>query len=144
MSQYENRQYGQISPRPSFTPNATLRFVVQGNVMTSSLVPPTLLIDGFKAPTRMAGAVDIPVEAGRHRLDVFAQWMRRYGQAATEVDVAPGQVVEVYYAPPLHQFTTGEIGLTPQRRKGAWVLWVIFGVPAVIVVGLVALVLATV
>lgn len=133
MSEYGNPRYGQ-SPQPAFNPNATLRFTVQGNVMTSSFVPPTLLIDGFKAPTRVAGTVDIPVEAGRHRLDVFGQWLRRYGEAAMELDIEPGQVVEVYYAPPFHQFATGELGLTPQRRKGAWLMWALFGFIAVVVV----------
>ncbi|MBL0884794.1 hypothetical protein [Myceligenerans indicum] len=138
MDQNGNAQYGQLSPQPAFTPNATLRFTVQGNVMTSNMVPPLLTIDGHKAPSRMSGSVDIPIESGRHHLEASSQWLRRYGQAAFDLDIAPGQAIEVFYAPPLHQFTSGAMGLSPQKRKGAGLTWGILGGLGLVVVLLVA------
>ena len=54
-------------------------------------------------------------------------WLREYGQASLEVDVAPGQVVPVFYALPWHQFTRGAIGLEKQRRPGVGALVGILG-----------------
>lgn len=139
VNQYGNAQYGQLSPQTTFHPDATLRFTVQGNVMTSNMVPPMLTIDGHKAPSRMSGSVDIPIESGWHHLEASSQWLRRYGQAAFDVDIAPGQVVEVFYAPPFHQFTSGEMGLTPQKRKGAGLMWGFFGGLGLFVVVVVAI-----
>ncbi|WP_460702348.1 hypothetical protein [Myceligenerans halotolerans] len=127
MDQNGNAQYGQLSPQRAFSPDATLRFTVQGNVMTSNMVPPMLTIDGHKAPSRMSGSVDIPIESGRHHLEASSQWLRRYGQAAFDVHVAPEQTLEVFYAPPFHQFTSGAMGLTRQKRKGAGLMWGVFG-----------------
>lgn len=59
------------------------------------------------------------IMSGRHRLQVHSQWMRRYGHAAVDVDIAPGQTLEVFYAPPHHQFSNdGAMGLSPQTRGG--------------------------
>jgi hypothetical protein len=44
--------------------------------------------------------------------------VRRFGQAAMDFDLAAGQTVPVYYAAPLHQFTTGAIGHEKQPRQG--------------------------
>ena len=44
--------------------------------------------------------------------------MRTYGQAGIDTTVAPGQVVEVWYASPVHQFARGNIGFTKQPRPG--------------------------
>ena len=60
----------------------------------------------------------IPIQPGPHHLEVYSQWLRRYGQAALDVQIPPNAMVEVFYAPPLHQFTTGDLGFTPQQRKG--------------------------
>jgi hypothetical protein len=98
-------------------PSSALKFTVQGSVLTSNLVPPTLTIDGFPAPAA-TGSTVIPIQPGQHHLEVYSQWLRRYGQAALDVQVPPNAMVEVFYAPPLHQFTTGDLGFTPQQRKG--------------------------
>lgn len=58
----------------------------------------------------------------------FPQWMRRYGQAGMEVTVPLGGAVDVYYAAPFSQCTTGSIGMTPQSRKGLAFLLVIVAV----------------
>ena len=102
-----------------FQPDATLKFTVQGNALTSSLVAPTLTIDGFNAPTpSMGGSTLIPIMSGPHRLQVHSQWLRQYGQAALDIMVQPRTQLEVFYAPPFHQFTTGALGYEPQQRKG--------------------------
>jgi len=98
-------------------PSSALKFTVQGSVLTSNLVPPTLTIDGYPA-SAATGSTVIPIQPGQHHLEVYSQWLRRYGQAALDVQVPPNAMVEVFYAPPLHQFTTGELGFTPQQRKG--------------------------
>lgn len=85
--------------------------------MTSNLLVPGCSINGHPVSTSY-GTQDLTVWAGPNHVALAAQWMRTYGQASLDVNVAPGQVVEVFYAAPLHQFTTGSIGLTKQSRKG--------------------------
>lgn len=95
----------------------TIRLTIQGSVMTSNMIAPTATINGHPVPTGY-GTQNLSVWPGRNHLALQAQWLRTYGQAAIDVDVAPGQVVDVWYAAPMHQFTTGSIGLTKQPRKG--------------------------
>ncbi|MGL5850764.1 MAG: hypothetical protein ACRCZD_08285 [Phycicoccus sp.] len=114
----------------------TIRMTVQGSELTTNFVPPTVHVNGHQLVSRF-GVTDVPVWAGRNRVEVYSQWMRRYGQATLDVDVAPGQVVPVFYAMPWHQFTTGSIGTTKQKRRGAGALFGIAG-------GLVGLVLLVV
>lgn len=103
--------------------------------MTSNVITPTLLVDGHQMPSQYGANVH-QVVAGRHRVELYAQWMRRYGQAAMDVDVRPGETVDVFYAAPLHQFTTGNIGLVKQPRKGLGILIALFAVILVLCVGL--------
>ena len=106
--------------------------------MTSNALTPTLRINGYPVPTRY-GTQDLPVYAGPNHLDMQAQWMLTYGQASLDTTVAPGQVVEVWYASPLHQFARGNIGFAKQPRPGMGCLWVVLGFAAlcvaVVVVG---------
>ena len=122
-------------------PLGTIRLTIQGSVMTSNMLTPTLRINGHPVPTRY-GTQDIPVYPGPNHLDMEAQWMRTYGQAAIDTTVAPGQVVEVWYAAPLHQFTRGNIGFNKQPRPGMGCMLVLLGIlalcAALVVVGLVA------
>lgn len=130
-------QHPQNQPAPpQGAPGSALKFTVQGTVMTSNLVAPTLTIDGFPAPAAL-GSTMIPIQAGNHHLEVYSQWMRRYGQATLDVSIAPNSMVEVFYAAPMHQFTAGSMGLTKQKRKG---LGVLIGILAVFVVLIVVLV----
>src|SRR5699024_113225 len=77
------------------------------------------------------GRQDVPVPAGPVHVEGYAQWMRTYGQAAMDFTVEPGQTVPVFYAAPMHQFTTGSIGHEEQKRKGMGafiaILCVVFG-----------------
>ncbi|MGL4743075.1 MAG: hypothetical protein ACRCXL_01610 [Dermatophilaceae bacterium] len=114
----------------------TIRMTIQGSELTTNIVPPTVHVNGHQLVSRF-GVMDVPVWAGRNRVEVYSQWMRRYGQATLDIDVAPGQVVPVFYAMPWHQFTTGSIGFEKQKRRGAGALFGIIG-------GLVGLILLVV
>lgn len=114
---------GSVPPQPA---QGTIRLTVQGSELTGNLVAPTVHVSGHRVNSRY-GTMDVPVWAGRNRVDVHANWLREYGQASLEVDVAPGQVVPVFYALPWHQFTRGAIGLEKQRRPGVGALVGILG-----------------
>lgn len=102
--------------------------------MTSSLIVPKLMVDGYTMNS-VYGANTFTVAAGRHQVELYAQWMRRYGQASMAVDVPVGGLVDVFYAAPLHQFTTGKIGLTKQPHKGMVLLVIMLAIVLVMVVG---------
>jgi hypothetical protein len=109
-----------------------LKFTVQGNALTSNMVPPTVTIDGHPAPApSMGGSVSIPIPPGPHHIEVYSQWLRKYGQASLAVNVQPNTELEVFYAPPFHQFSKGAMGFTPQKRAGVGIL---IGILAVVVV----------
>ncbi|WP_377644333.1 hypothetical protein [Oryzobacter terrae] len=97
-------------------PQGTIRLTLQGNALTAGLTP-VVHVGGHRLNSRY-GTMDVPVWAGPNRVDVHAQWTRRYGEASLEVDVPPGGVVPVFYAAPHHVFSRGDIGLEPQRRRG--------------------------
>ena len=111
-----------------------LRVNIQGSVMTSSMLVPKLMVDGYEVLS-VYGANAFAVAAGRHQVELYAQWMRRYGQASMAVDVPAGGVLDVFYAAPLHQFATGNIGLTKQPRKGVALFVVMMAFVLVVVVG---------
>ena len=91
--------------------------VLQGNAMTSNMIPPTVQLNGYRMPASYGDNV-YPVPPGRWRVDVHAQWLKRFGEATLEVDVAEGQTVRTYYAAPMHQSTGGSIGFEKQPRRG--------------------------
>ena len=111
------------APQPA---QGTIRLTLQGNVLTSGLTP-VVHVSGHRVNSRF-GTMDVPVWAGRNRVEVHTQWMRRYGQAELDVDVPAGGVVPVFYAVPWHQFTRGAIGHEKQARPGAWAMVVLLGV----------------
>ncbi|AVM01344.1 hypothetical protein C6V83_14940 [Gordonia iterans] len=104
--------------QPHYPAPGYIDLTVQGSVMTSSLVPPKVWINGYPAPSGY-GFHRVPVNPGPAHIEVYAQWMRRYGQAQLDVMVQPGQCVPVFYALPWHQFTGGSIGHSKQSRNGA-------------------------
>lgn len=114
-------------------PTGTIALTIQGSVMTSNMIVPTVKINGFPVPTRY-GRQDIPVQPGPVHIEAFAQWMRTYGQAAMDFTVQPGQEVPVFYAAPMHQFTTGSMGHEKQKRKGAGAFLGLMGFLLLIVV----------
>ncbi len=123
-------------PHPSA--QGTLRLTLQGNALTSGWLTPAVSVNGWSVYSRF-GTMDLPVWAGRNRVDVRARWWRTYGQASLEVEVPPGAVVPVFYAAPHHVFSTGSIGHEPQRRKGlAASIAIVVGFVVAVFVGLAA------
>ena len=109
---------------PQYQPQAPmgmLHLTIQGSMMTSTMVPPTVHLNGYPIRVKF-GRNDIPVFAGPLHIDVHSQWMRTFGQAALDCTIHPNQAVPVFYAAPYHQFTTGSIGHTKVSRKGLGVL----------------------
>lgn len=111
----------------------TIRLTIQGSALTGNPITPRVRINGYPVPSRY-GMQDLPVYAGPNHIDVDAQWMRTYGQAGIDTSVAPGQVVEVWYAPPVHQFARGNIGFTRQPRPGMGCLVVALALVTILVV----------
>lgn len=134
-AQFRHQAHGQHhaggAPLP---PPGFLAITLQGSVMTSSMVVPTVLVDGRPVPVDYGTRI-IPVVPGRHMVEVHTSWMRQFGQASLAVDVAPGQHVPVYYRAPYHQFTTGSIGHVPQQGKGLWVMVTVLTLVVALVIG---------
>lgn len=118
-------------------PTGWVALTLQGSVMTSNLIPPKVWMNGHPVPASY-GENPVPVHPGRIRVDVRCQWVREYGQATLDIDVAPGQTVPVFYAAPLHQFTRGAIGHVRQPRPGVVGLLVTIGIVLAVVVAIVA------
>lgn len=120
-------------PAPGF-----IVLTLQGSAMTSNVITPKVRLNGYPVPTSY-GENSLPVPPGRWHVDVHNQWMRAYGQAAIDVEVASGQAVRLFYAAPWHQFTTGSIGYEQQKRKGAGFMLGLSLVMLLIVLGVVLL-----
>jgi hypothetical protein len=103
--------------QPQRPPMGWLRLTLQGNAMTSSMITPSVSINGWRVPSHYGENV-IPVHAGPNRVDVSCQWLLKFGQATLDVQVPDGGQVAAYYAAPWHQFSKGAIGLTKQKRPG--------------------------
>ncbi|PWD51841.1 hypothetical protein C8046_15505 [Serinibacter arcticus] len=133
-------QYGQPAPVGQGG-HAQIDLTVQGSFMTRSFIAPTVWVNGHVLKSEYGSRL-VPVPAGPVRVDVQCSWMRTYGQASLSFTAGPGQTVPVFYASPMHQFTTGNIGHTKQTHKGMALMWSIFGF--VIAMGLLSIVLAVV
>jgi hypothetical protein len=114
---------------PQQVATGRLRVHLQGSVLTSSMITPTLLINGSPV-TASYGPNDYILPSGAYRVSAYAQWLRQYGQASLDVPLSPGQTTEIYYAAPLHQFSAGSMGFVRQSREGGGVvlLAIIFAV----------------
>ena len=114
-----------------------LRLVLQGSVMTSSMITPAVTINGYRVPAQYGENV-IPVHAGPTRIDVSCQWLKKFGEATLETTVPESGQVLAYYAAPMHQFSRGAIGYEKQKRPGT----VGFVVTLAVIVAVVLLVFA--
>lgn len=118
--QFQPQQPQQFQPQQvqPQAPMGMLHLTIQGNVMTSSMIPPVVRLNGYPVKVKY-GRNDIPVFVGPLRVDIHCQWMRDFGKAALEFTVQPNQAVPVFYAAPYHQFaSTGSIGHSKVKRKG--------------------------
>lgn len=108
-----------------------MRLYVQGLVRNPKRVQFSLQVDGQPVACQL-GANSVPLAAGRHRLALGGLLRRRpFGGVVMDVDVRPGEVVNVFYAPPLNKWTAGNIGLVPQQHTGLglyFVVWTWLGV----------------
>src|SRR5450759_578523 len=91
--QYAQPPGGQL---PQQVATGHLRVNIQGSVMTSSFVPPTLLINN-QVVRSSYGPNDYVLPVGQYHVSAYAQWMRRYGDAALDLVLQPGRAVEVFY-----------------------------------------------
>lgn len=105
-------QPGQPGP-----PVGWIDLTIQGSVLTSNMIVPSVKLNGHPMPSRYGHNV-YPVPPGPWRIELSAQWLKTYGQASLDVQVAEGQTVPVFYAAPLHQFARGNIGFEKQKRPG--------------------------
>lgn len=126
--------YGAPYPQdPSFPPPGQLVVHLQGSWMVS-FITPTVFLDGRPVPAKY-GENHYPVAPGRHVVAGQAEYMQAYGRAHLEADLAPGQRVDVWYAAPWHQFAKqGSIGFEQQKRQGAWLMWSLGALLALVVV----------
>lgn len=93
-------------------------------VHVSALIPislfgsPRLLIDGYQVGARY-GVNVVDVAAGWHRVQLYSQYLWRYGHAWIDVQVPPHGEVNVFYAEPVtYWMGQGNIGLVPQKSGG--------------------------
>jgi hypothetical protein len=127
-----------MSQQQAPQPTGWIRLTVAGSSLTSNMIRPAIRFNGYPVPAGY-GESTHPVPPGRWHVDARCQWLREYGQAELDVDVAEGQAVDVFYAPPWHQFSQGRIGLTHQQRPGLWVFVVTMLLVLLIVVGAILL-----
>ncbi|WP_405064386.1 hypothetical protein OG474_22780 [Kribbella sp. NBC_01505] len=115
--QFQAQQFQAPQSQPQ-APTGLLQLTIQGSVMTNSLIPPKVHLNGYLVPVKY-GRNDIPVFAGPMHVEIHSQWMMTFGKAALDFTVQPGQAVPVFYASPYHQFSSaGSIGHTKVKRKG--------------------------
>ena len=113
-------------------PTGWIALTVQGNSLTSNMIAPSVRLNGYRVPANYGSNV-YPVPPGRWHLDVHCNWLRQYGEAALDCDVAEGQTVPVFYVPPYHMFRGGDIGYESQKRRGVLGLALSLGAAAIVV-----------
>ena len=113
MSEHAGAPYQGQAP-----PTGFVRLHLQGSKLTSSMMTPAVRINGAL------------VQAGYGENTIAAQgeWMWSYGNAALTVDVAPGQVVDVWYAAPALTFIDGSMGFSRQKHRGRTAVYSVLGV----------------
>lgn len=111
-----------------------LRLHLEGSFWTNSLIAPTATLDGYPVTLGSShGVFQFPVPPGRHRIHLHQSWLRTYGSADLDFVAMPGQVVDVFYKAPMHQFADrGNIGFVPQERPGVGVFIAILLIPVAV------------
>jgi hypothetical protein len=126
---------GQPPAQPPQAAMGWLRLTLQGSALTSSMITPSVTVNGWRVPSQYGENV-IPVYAGPNRIDISCQWLMKFGEATLEADVPAGGQVTAYYAAPWHQFSRGAIGYEKQKRPGALGFTVMITVIVAVVVAL--------
>lgn len=124
-----------MTAQPPPPPPGYLRINLQGNRMIT-MITPSVQVNGYPVPAHF-GPNLVPMPPGVHTVSAHAQWMWRYGQASQQVQLAPGQTVDVCYAAPVLTFMGGAMGFTRQKVPGlvpfvalmALLLAVVIGLP---------------
>jgi hypothetical protein len=129
--------------RDSLVPDALLRVTVQGNVFAGNMAAYLFAVDSREISLPGVGTHAVPVRSGRRSLHVYSRSPWRYGEVEMELDVAPGQTIDIYYAPPHHGLAPGAMGLTPLRRNGLGAV-IGFAIVAVVVVFVLGVLMPTV
>lgn len=125
----------QPPPPPPSSPQPTgwIDLTIQGNRAFSNMIVPSAYLNGHPVPTRYGQNV-FPVPPGPWRVELAAQWWKKYGEASIDVHVTEGQTVPVFYAAPLMVFGRGNIGPTKQKIPGVWFYWALLAFVLAIVV----------
>jgi hypothetical protein len=89
-------------------------------------------VDGEPVTVRHGDNV-LPLDAGRHRVEVYQVWVAEHAAAEAEVDVPAGGEVSLQYAAPYHWRSAGRLGPPPQRPSDTWFIHL---VAAVLICGL--------
>lgn len=113
--------------QPGYATGATgtMAVMIQGNVMSSNMITPSIRIDGLLMPSQYGMNV-FQVPAGRRTVTMSSQWMREFGRGQLSVDVPAGmQAPLIYYRSPMIQFIDGNIGFEPQKAGGKVAFWLI-------------------
>ena len=100
-----------------------------------ALTGPRVTINGQPTPVKWGQApFDLP--AGNYHLRVSTRYLGDFGPAELPVTVYPGQLVTVYYRPPVTMGMKGALGFQPVKTRGMGaVVWIY-------VIGFIALVVA--
>ena len=120
--------FGVVADRsqpPAGGSTGVIRLVIQGGWTTFGWSP-SVAVNGYSYSCSF-GVQDIWVWAGRNRLVVDLTFPSGFGSAVLDVDVAPGQVVPIWYAPPWAWPFPGRMGHTPQTRSGGLFLASVMG-----------------
>lgn len=83
---------------------------------------PRLRIDGREVQVPGWGRHEVPVAAGRHRVEVWVPYVmpRKAGRAHTEVAVRGGERVALEYMAPSVTFMRGSLGEPGQQKSAGW------------------------
>ena len=134
--------YPQSQPHPAPMGQLVLNLRKPQGPFSASIISPRATIDGYPAPVRWEQNA-FPVTPGPHHVHVAASYLWQYGPADQPVTIYPGQSVEVHYSPPAVTLgVRGRIGFAPQPVAGMAAVWVILGIP-VLVLLIVAVAIAT-
>lgn len=97
-----------------------IRLTVQSSLLGRSRFGVRCRVDGEPVTVEQHGVTLIPVDAGRHRIEVFKVFAGEYGKASAEVDVPAGGEAPAFYAPPIDVWGAGRIGTAPVQPSGTW------------------------